>query len=148
MIRECLTHDPVLETLVLTNSFAVAFALMLLAIEILDSLVVEQAIGMNPANSNIFIVHCPPQLRAPPCEHDTSSDCCGRDHVSKSGYTNTWICGLTVSGHHKEDHDCEGPFEVDHEEHKRDSDIRKRRQNIEDERLRRKSSEHSYISAT
>ena len=117
---------------------------MLLAIEILDSLVVEQAIGMDAANSNIFIVHCPPQLRAPPCEHYTGSDCSGRDHVSKSGYMSTRNCKLTVSGHHEEDHDCEGPLEVDHEEHKRDSDIRKCRQNIEDKRLRGKSNEHFH----
>ena len=51
MIRERLTHDPVLETLVLTNSLAVAFALVLLAIEILDSFVVEQAVSVDTTSN-------------------------------------------------------------------------------------------------
>lgn len=43
---------------------------------------------------------------------------------------------LTVSRHYEEDYDSERPFEVDHEEHESDGNVRKRGHNVENQGLR------------
>jgi hypothetical protein len=46
-ITHALTDDLVLERLILPDCICVTLALMLLAVEVLDGLIVEQAVGMN-----------------------------------------------------------------------------------------------------
>lgn len=80
-----LTHDTVLQALVVTDGTGITFTFMLLAVEVLDSLIVQQAVGMNSASDlfpqksismgvckgrsrdtyHVLVVHPPPQLRTP-----------------------------------------------------------------------------------
>lgn len=45
-----LTHDTILQALVVTDGTGITFTFMLLAVEVLDSLIVQQAIGMDSAS--------------------------------------------------------------------------------------------------
>ncbi len=70
-----LTHNLVLEPLVLADGLTVALALMLLSVEVFDSLVVEETISVNPPSDHVAVVHLPPKLRPPSGEHNASGNC-------------------------------------------------------------------------
>ena len=70
-----LTHDPVLKALVLQDGLAVALSFVLLAVEVLDGLVVEQAIGVDTPNRDVAFVHLPAKLSAPSGKDNARGNC-------------------------------------------------------------------------
>ena len=130
--RILLTHDLVLEGLVLTNSLAITLALVLFAVEVLHRLVVEQAVGVNTTNRNVAVVHLPAELGTPLGEHNTGRHCMTFHElrlVTSRG------ARLTVGRHHEEDHHREGPFEIEDEEDQSNANVRERGQDVENQGL-------------
>lgn len=85
-----LTDDLVLEGLIFTNRLPIPFTLMVFAIEILDSLIIEQAVRVNATSDledirssgnkdmavtyHITFIHLTSHASAVPCQNDTSDD--------------------------------------------------------------------------
>lgn len=77
-----LTHDTVFQTLVVTNSTGIPFAFVLLTVEVLDSLVVQQAVGVDSTSNlikNAFSVEqelCKSKYVPHPCRSSASAASC------------------------------------------------------------------------
>lgn len=68
---EGLTHDFVLQDLIIADGIPVSFTFTLLATKVFDSFVVQEAISMNPPGDSILIVHSSANLSAPLSHDDT-----------------------------------------------------------------------------
>ena len=74
-------NNLVLERLILENSFAVTLLLVTLVAKVLDSLVIEETVGVDTASSNVGIVHTTTQPRACSGERDAGRDVCNKDRA-------------------------------------------------------------------
>lgn len=90
VIRISLTNDLVLKSLIFTDCFPISFTFVVLTVEVLDGLIVKQAIGMNTTSDlmgdqildrremkqtyHIAIVHLTPDTSAISCQNNTSNN--------------------------------------------------------------------------
>ena len=102
------THDFVLQALILADSVAVAFAFVDFTIEVLDSLVVQQNVGMDSTGNHIAVIHLTAKSGSVFGENNT-----GGNYQRELDPT-LFIGGdkaLTIREHNNKDDSSEGPFE-------------------------------------